>query len=91
LVFAFGSGSDRILDYQNGQDSIDLSGIVSVTSMADLVIVETGPNCVGRRNFDGVNQIGLTLLSTAPICTRHYRSEDAAAAFAIDMTLGCWL
>ena len=42
FVFASGDGNDKITDFENGTDAIDLSAISSITGFSDLTITQDG-------------------------------------------------
>ena len=67
FVFSTGAGSDRILDFQAGNDLLDFSAISSVNSISDLEIVQTGAKSVSISYFDGVNDVTLEIASNSPI------------------------
>jgi Ca2+-binding RTX toxin-like protein len=66
FVFNFGAGSDQVLDFVDGQDFLDFSGLTPVASMADLDIIQTSASSITIHYFDGVSDVSLALVSAAP-------------------------
>lgn len=53
FVFADGDGADRILDYNAGEDIVDLTGVAGVHAFGDLFLQQINSNTV-LIDFDGV-------------------------------------
>ncbi len=66
FVFDFASGSDLILDYQDGTDRIDFSNLVSVSSLDDIVVTQSATTTT-IAYFDGLTDVELMLSSTSAI------------------------
>lgn len=66
FVFNFGAGSDQVLDFIDGQDFLDFSGLTPVASMADLDIFQTSASSITIQYFDGVSDVSLALVSAVP-------------------------
>ncbi len=58
FVFADNGGDDRILDFEDGRDLVDLTGVLGVESFEDLQITEVNGNSV----IDFNNEDSLTLV-----------------------------
>lgn len=58
FVFADNGGDDRILDFEDGRDLVDLTGVLGVESFEDLQITEVNGNSV----IDFNNEDDLTLV-----------------------------
>ena len=63
FVFADGSGADRITDFQDGTDVIDMTQISAVNSMADLQVVVISATEITVRYFDGTTNAELKIIS----------------------------
>lgn len=66
FVFRRASGSDLILDFEDGVDRLDFSQITTVTSFEDLEIVTTSPTAVAIRYSDGTAEVELQVTSATP-------------------------
>ncbi len=66
FVFQWASGSDRILDFEDGVDQLDFSQLSTVTSFEDLKIIMSSPNTVTIGYFDGTAEVELVVSSTTP-------------------------
>lgn len=67
FVQGIGGGSDRILDFQDGIDKLDLSALTWVGAVADLHLVQTSATSTTIYYFDGVGDVSLKVVSAAPI------------------------
>jgi Ca2+-binding RTX toxin-like protein len=66
FVFQWTSGSDTILDFQDGLDRIDFSNLTTVTSLADLDITALNATSYAIGYFDGTEDVTLTVVSATP-------------------------
>ncbi len=66
FVFGWASGSDRILDFEDGQDRLDFSQLTTVTSLDDLEIIQTSATSSTVRYDDGTAVVELSVLSKTP-------------------------
>lgn len=67
FVFTFAAGSDRILDFRDGIDLLDFSGLDTIATLDDLHIVDNGGGSITIYYFDGVADVALVLDSKAPM------------------------
>ena len=67
FVFANGSGSDKITDFQDGVDLIDLSQLTTVSSMAGLQIQIISATETVVRYYDGAATVDLRIISTSAL------------------------
>lgn len=65
FVFAFGAGSDQILDFQDGTDLLDFTGLS--LALDNFEIVQTSQSSATLHYFDGLADAELKLVSAAPI------------------------
>ena len=65
FVFKAGHGNDRILDFANGEDTIDLTAITAITSFEDLTISKSGNNAVIDLTDHGGGKITLQSVDTS--------------------------
>lgn len=66
FVLATGSGSDRILDFEDGLDRIDLSHLTGISSLADLTIIGLSPTETAIVFWDGTATVTLRVAGAAP-------------------------
>ncbi|MEW5963364.1 MAG: right-handed parallel beta-helix repeat-containing protein [Pseudomonadota bacterium] len=66
FVFATGCGSDRIIDFEDGLDKIDLTHIAGINSLADLMIVSISATETTIVLFDSSATVTLRITSATP-------------------------
>ena len=67
FILGVASGSDQIMDFADGMDRLDFSGLATVNSIDDLDIVPVSSTNVAVHYFDGISTVELELISAAPI------------------------
>jgi hypothetical protein len=65
-VFQWASGSDRILDFEDGVDQLDFSDLATVTSFDDLGFDTSSPTTVTIGYHDGTAEVQLVVSSATP-------------------------
>jgi Ca2+-binding RTX toxin-like protein len=66
FVLATGCGADRILDFDDGLDKIDLTHVAGINSLADIVIFQISATETAIMLFDGSATVTLHVTSTSP-------------------------
>ena len=66
FVFGVGCGSDKIVDFQDGSDKFDFSGLANVTPPADIQIEQVNSAQSVVRYFDGLASVEPPFLGRLP-------------------------
>lgn len=80
FVFKPGHGNDRILDFTNGEDTIDLTAITGITGFEDLTISKSGNNAVIDLTDHGGGKITLQSVDSSVLDADDFTFYEAPAS-----------
>ncbi|MCY3670791.1 MAG: calcium-binding protein [Alphaproteobacteria bacterium] len=80
FVFAPGHGHDRIMDFNDGEDTIDLSAFAGISAVSDLAVTQVGSSVVIDLSGHGGGSITLRHFSLSELDDEDFIFHDAGGA-----------